>query len=183
MQDGKTEAAQYRRPRRDRHPHPCRRALRHAWDDGYDEFQAAMADYFKSPNKHPPTVPETAAYYRERKIAAVIFPGRRRARDRIPPLLDTRKWQDRGREFRRADPVRLDRSAQGQARARARRGGWSRISASAASSSTRPCRASIRTTAWPIRSTRRSRKTAPSRCSIPARPASAPACAAASACG
>jgi predicted TIM-barrel fold metal-dependent hydrolase len=43
-------------------------------DDGYDDFQAQMADYFKSPNKHPPTVVETAAYYRSKKIAAVIFP-------------------------------------------------------------------------------------------------------------
>src|SRR3981081_3110577 len=43
-------------------------------DDGYDDFQAQMADYFKSPNKHPPTVQETAAYYRAKKIAAVIFP-------------------------------------------------------------------------------------------------------------
>ncbi len=43
-------------------------------DDGYDDFQAAMAKYFKSPHEHPPTVPETAAYYRERNIACVIFP-------------------------------------------------------------------------------------------------------------
>src|SRR5580692_2299843 len=43
-------------------------------DDGYDDFQAQMAEYFKSPNKHPPTVAETAAYYRSKKIAAVIFP-------------------------------------------------------------------------------------------------------------
>ena len=43
-------------------------------DDGYDEFQAAMAAYFRSPRPNPPTVPETAAYYRERKIACVIFP-------------------------------------------------------------------------------------------------------------
>lgn len=43
-------------------------------DDGYDDFQAGMATYFKSPFPHPPTVPETAAYYRERKIGAVIFP-------------------------------------------------------------------------------------------------------------
>ena len=42
--------------------------------DGYDDFQAQMAEYFKSPHKHPPTVPETAAYYRAKKIAAVIFP-------------------------------------------------------------------------------------------------------------
>ena len=43
-------------------------------DDGYEDFQAAMAAYFKSPRSYPPTVPETAAYYRERKIACVIFP-------------------------------------------------------------------------------------------------------------
>ena len=43
-------------------------------DDGYDDFQAGMHAYFKSPFKHPPTIPETAAYFRERKIAAVIFP-------------------------------------------------------------------------------------------------------------
>jgi hypothetical protein len=43
-------------------------------DDGYDDFQERMAEYFKSPNKHPPTVPETAAYYRAKNIAAVIFP-------------------------------------------------------------------------------------------------------------
>jgi len=43
-------------------------------DDGYDDFQAGMAAYFKAPYKHPPTVPETAEYYRQRNIAAVIFP-------------------------------------------------------------------------------------------------------------
>src|ERR1700761_8523171 len=43
-------------------------------DDGYDEFQAQMAAYFKSPHKHPPTVSETPAHYRAKKIVAVIFP-------------------------------------------------------------------------------------------------------------
>ena len=43
-------------------------------DDGYDAFQAGMADYFGAPFDTPPTVPETAAYYRERKIGCVIFP-------------------------------------------------------------------------------------------------------------
>jgi uncharacterized protein len=45
-------------------------------DDGYNEFQAGMAAYFKNPagiDGMLPTVPQTAAYYRERKIAAVIF--------------------------------------------------------------------------------------------------------------
>ena len=46
-------------------------------DDGYDEFQAGMATYFKNPAGAQgmlPTVQQTAAYYRERRIAAVIFP-------------------------------------------------------------------------------------------------------------
>ncbi|WP_373353618.1 amidohydrolase family protein [Pseudoroseicyclus sp. CXY001] len=46
-------------------------------DDGYDEFQAGMARYFKNPAGKEgmlPSVQETAAYYRERNIAAVIFP-------------------------------------------------------------------------------------------------------------
>ncbi len=46
-------------------------------DDGYNEFQSGMAAYFKNPAGAEgmlPTVQDTAAYYRERKIAAVIFP-------------------------------------------------------------------------------------------------------------
>lgn len=46
-------------------------------DDGYNEFQAAMARYFRNPAGKQgmlPTVPQTAAYFRERRIAAVIFP-------------------------------------------------------------------------------------------------------------
>ena len=43
-------------------------------DDGYDALQSSMAEYFRAPWKHPPTVPETAAHYRAQNIAAVIFP-------------------------------------------------------------------------------------------------------------
>ena len=42
-------------------------------DDGYDDFQAGMQAYFKSGRDYPPAIPETAAYFRERKIGAVIF--------------------------------------------------------------------------------------------------------------
>lgn len=52
---------------------PCN----HARDDGYNEFQKGMAAYFKNPAGHEgmlPSVEETAAYYRERRIGAVIFP-------------------------------------------------------------------------------------------------------------
>lgn len=46
-------------------------------DDGYNEFQAGMAKYFRNPAGAEgmlPTVQQTAAYFRERKIGAVIFP-------------------------------------------------------------------------------------------------------------
>ncbi|SMH53744.1 amidohydrolase family protein [Maritimibacter sp. HL-12] len=52
---------------------PCN----HARDDGYNEFQEGMAAYFRNPAGAEgmlPTVQETAAYYRERRIGAVIFP-------------------------------------------------------------------------------------------------------------
>lgn len=52
---------------------PCRGPR----DDGYLEFQEAMARYFRNPAGAKgmlPTVEETAQYYRERRIAAVIFP-------------------------------------------------------------------------------------------------------------
>lgn len=52
---------------------PCN----HARDDGYNEFQEGMAAYFRNPAGKTgmlPTVQETAAYYRERRIGAVIFP-------------------------------------------------------------------------------------------------------------
>jgi hypothetical protein len=42
-------------------------------DDGYDDFLAGMAKYFKADYLHPPTIAETAQYYRERKIACIIF--------------------------------------------------------------------------------------------------------------
>ena len=43
-------------------------------DDGYDAFQAGMSAYFKMDYTHPPTIPETATYFRQRGIGAVIFP-------------------------------------------------------------------------------------------------------------
>jgi predicted TIM-barrel fold metal-dependent hydrolase len=43
-------------------------------DDGYDDLQTRMAEYFKAPWKHPPTIAETAAHYREQGVGCVIFP-------------------------------------------------------------------------------------------------------------
>ena len=48
----------------------------HDRDDGYYEFQENFAKYFKNPAGHNmmPTPQETAAYYRDKKMACVIFP-------------------------------------------------------------------------------------------------------------
>ena len=43
-------------------------------DDGYDDLQSTMANYFGAPWEHPPTIADTAAHYRKQNIAAVIFP-------------------------------------------------------------------------------------------------------------
>jgi predicted TIM-barrel fold metal-dependent hydrolase len=42
-------------------------------DDGYAEFQAGMQKYFRTGRDYPPEIPETAQYFRERNIGAVIF--------------------------------------------------------------------------------------------------------------
>lgn len=42
-------------------------------DDGYDDFQQHMKSYFRMTHSPQPTIAETAAYFRERNIAACIF--------------------------------------------------------------------------------------------------------------
>lgn len=63
-------------------------------DDGYNEFQAGMAKYFRNPAGAKgmlPTIEETAAYYRERRIACVIFPSTPSARP-VSAATGTRRW-------------------------------------------------------------------------------------------
>ena len=57
----------------DIHTHAEEPCGRHP-DDGYDELQSTMAKYFGAPWQHPPTISETAAHFREKNVAAVIFP-------------------------------------------------------------------------------------------------------------
>lgn len=56
----------------DIHTHAEEACGTHA-DDGYAEFQAGMQKYFKTGRTYPPEIPETAQYFRERNIGAVIF--------------------------------------------------------------------------------------------------------------
>ena len=51
-----------------------------------DELAGASASYFKVEGNRKPTVSEVAAYYRERKIAAVIFPVDGEAATGLPPV-------------------------------------------------------------------------------------------------
>ena len=139
-----------------------------------------MSAYFHSPFRiaDDPRPPPTIASATSRPSSSPSTPSARPA----SAATTTRRWRSWLRQFRHPDPLRLDRPGQGQ--------GWRPRSAPPdralrhqASSSTRPCRASTPTTARPTCSTRRSRRQACRPCSTPGRPASAPACMAAWACG
>ena len=82
-------------------------------DDGYDDFQAQMADYFKSPNKHPPTVSgprRTTARRTSRRSSSRSTPS---ARPDSAATTITRCWKSPPK----TDVLipSLDRPAQGQA--------------------------------------------------------------------
>lgn len=51
-----------------------------------DELAGASASYFKVEGNRKPTVPEIAAYYRQRKMAAVVFPVDGEAATGLPPV-------------------------------------------------------------------------------------------------
>ena len=107
-----------------------------------EELRAGADKYFGVDGGGPPTLDQLAAYYRERNMAAVVFTVDAEAAARAHP--DRQRGGHRGRppQHRRAAPLRQHRPGQGQGRRHARRGGWSRSSACAASSSTRASRPS-----------------------------------------
>ena len=142
-----------------------------ARDDGYDEFQAGMAAYFRNPAGRARHAADGAG---DRRLLPRAqdrrgdLPRRCRTRDRLSPL-----FQRGGRAASRprtADiliPFASHRPRQGQGRRARGAAAGARLRRARASSSTRPCRASTPTTAWPIRSTRRSPRKARSRSSTP----------------
>lgn len=129
-------------------------------DDGYHEFQAGMARYFRNPAGAQgmlPTVQETATYYRERKIGCVIFPVdaeretgfRRYDNEEVAKI--AAENSDIMIPFASIDP------AKGKT-GRARRGVLFANSGSRDSNSTQRCKAFIPTIAWHIRFTKPFRK-------------------------
>ncbi len=140
-----------------------------------DLVEAASA-YFSSDGPRP-DLKSVAAYYRERRMAAVVFTVDATTRLRHPALSSAEIADGAARNndvlipFGSVDPLRV--------RARSiSLGVLSNRTASAASSSTPRCRASTRATRCITRSTPRSKSSACRRSSTPDRPASAPACAA-----
>ena len=83
-------------------------------DDGYEEFQAGMQKYFRTGRDWPPAIPETAAYFRERNIGAVIFAVDCERETGFPPLQQRADRRGGGQAFRHPDPLRQHRSGQGQ---------------------------------------------------------------------
>ena len=141
-----------------------------------EELRAGADKYFGVDGGGPPTLDQLAAYYRERKMAAVVFTvdaesalghtrianeevaeGARRNADVLHPLRQHRPRQGQGRRPRGAPAGRGARGARLQVPPQ------------------RPG-ASTRTTARPTRSTRRSRSSACPRSSTAGRPASARGC-------
>jgi predicted TIM-barrel fold metal-dependent hydrolase len=123
-------------------------SCRHPSDDYGKEFDDAAAKYFKAGQR--PTIAETVAYYRERKMGFVMFPvdaefemGRRRISNE--EVAETAAENaDVMTAFASIDPHKGP----------ARPGASSRTSTCAASSFTRRRRASSPTTAWHTASTR-----------------------------
>jgi hypothetical protein len=152
----------------------------HVESDGHGHYSLdqelldASAAYFRGDHNRTPTVDDLAAYYRERNMAAVVFTIDAATGLGHAPL-SSEEIAEKAAEhadvlvpFGSVDPTpAIPRSS--------RRGAWSRSTASAGSSSTPASRPSHRTPPSPGRCGRRWRSWAPSRCSTPARPASAPA--------
>ena len=118
-------------------------------DEVWKTFEDASAKYFKAGKR--PTIAETIAYYRERKIGLVMFTvdsefeigARRIPNEEVADA--ARENSDIMMAFASIDPHK------GKMGVREARRLIEGRRASAASSSTRRCRASSPTTAWPIR--------------------------------
>ena len=124
-------------------------------DDGYDDLQAAMAVYFNQPNNRP-TIEETARYYRERKIGAVIFPVDAERETGYRRYANEEVAEKARRQQRRADPVRQHRPGEGQGGCPRSAPPHPRVRRPRLQVSSLRCRDSFRTTAAPTSSTRRS---------------------------
>ncbi len=133
-------------------------------------FRLRWPNISKHHGTHPPTIPETAAYFREQQIAAVIFPVdaeretgyRRYKNEEVAELVADHN--DILIPFASIDPWK---GKMGCGKPDALFG----ILALRDSNSTRPFRVSIQMTQWPIRYMKRLQKKALSGCSILARQA------------
>ena len=170
-----------RRPDRDRRAHPRGGVLPATEpDEDWKPFEDAAGKYFKAGKR--PTIPETIAYYRERKIGLVMFTVDSES-DRREAHSQRGSRRCRAREQRHDDGVREHRSAQGQdGRARGAEADRGRVHPRLQVPSDVPGILS-RTTAWPIRCTKSLPSTSCRRSFTAAIRASAPACRAAADCG
>jgi hypothetical protein len=118
--------------------------------DNYGEEYDRAADKYFGSNRRP-TIEETVAYYREKKIGLVMFTVDSESAAGPTPHPERRDLRGRARQQRHDDRLRLHRPAQGPMGAReARR--LIEEQGVRASSSTPRCRASCPTTsmAWPL---------------------------------
>ena len=153
---------------------------------GYDELQSTMAKYFGAPWQHPADhFGNGCALSSEECRSRDLSPSTGGTRDRLPALQERGGRATGGGKQRHPDPVRINRSAQGQSGRPSRRGGSSTSSAFRGFKF-HPDDAGFLPERSPclfIRFMKRSRRPASRRCSILGRPASAPGCAPATTCG
>ena len=94
-------------------------SCRQPHDEVWQPYDEAASKYFKAGKR--PTIAETIAYYRERKIGLVMFTVDSEFEIGAQAHPERGGRRRRGREQRHHDGVRVDRSAQGHAWACARR--------------------------------------------------------------
>ncbi len=117
------------------------------------ELEAASSAYFKLDDTRRPTLGEIAAYYRERRMACVVFTVDAEAASGQPPVPNEEVAEAAAEHPDVIIPFASIDPARGRAGA-GRPAAWSPSTASVASSSTPACRGSSRTTAPPTSCTR-----------------------------
>ncbi len=138
-----------------------------------DELQQASSKYFKIDGAHrKPSLSEIAAYYRERKMACVVFTVDAEAATGVPGVPNEEIAEAAAENSDVIIPFASIDPAKGKAGVREVRR-LVRDFGMRGFSSTPVCRRSTPTTASPTRCTRRSRRRARSPSSTPGRPASA----------
>jgi hypothetical protein len=124
-----------------------------------EQLMSGSARYFKLDGDRTPSVPQIAAYYRQRRMAAVVFTVDAQSATGHPPVRSEEVAEACAAHSDVLIPFASVDPWQGVAAVRRARALVERYGVRG-SSFTRACRRSTPTTGWPTRSTRRCRSSA-----------------------